>query len=332
MLLASGAEVLGIASAFVSVGGVNRMLEAIRRSSIRQCRLIAGTDYAITHPEALKIARNHEWQVRLALPGPGVFHPKLFVGGDRFLPDGGIRRVHIVYVGSSNLTLGGLQSNFECGLLSDEPNERGASDAFQTIWKRSEPATESRLEKYAAKFAEINRRRSSEDLKALGVADDEDISRITKRDLLTRRPPTDGAIAADVAEAAWAGLESVTGGYRYQIEFPRAVGEVIRQIIQQQTSPSGDVDVYCEDGAIRSMRYDFYENSMDRINVPWDVPNVEWASKNRRGIVLITKSSRPAAVINLRIYRPGEAAREIVRRSIALRTWGRTSTRLYGWF
>src|SRR5438067_3047973 len=160
MLYSSPARVLAVASAFVSVRGVQLMADAIHRSSIRHCRLVAGTDYAITHPEALRLAQNESWQVHLASHGRGVFHPKLFVAGDRFLPDGSIRRVHAVYVGSANLTAGGLESNLECGFLSNEANEAGASHAFKTIWQHSERATVSRIQEYAEKFAEVNRRRS----------------------------------------------------------------------------------------------------------------------------------------------------------------------------
>ena len=62
--------------------------------------------------------------------GPGIFHPKIY------LVDKGARRV--VYVGSSNLTRGGLQENVEaCIRLEAAPDAapiREASDAFDGLF------------------------------------------------------------------------------------------------------------------------------------------------------------------------------------------------------
>jgi hypothetical protein len=188
------------------------------------------------------------------------------------------------------------------------------------------------LDQYALRFARTNRRRSPEDLEALGITDGETISKITSQNVPKRSRSSTPTIPERVAEVAWTGLQSVTGGYRYQIEFPRDVGNVVRQLIGDRISSTGDVAVYCEDGRILSMRYDFYQNSMDRLNVPHDVPNVAWAKANKDGIALVRQSSRPGATLDLIIYRPGAAANKVIQRSAALQTLGQTPTRPYGWF
>src|SRR5206468_10068032 len=165
----------------------------------------------------------------------------------------------------------------------------GASHAFKTIWQHSERATVSRIQEYAEKFAEVNRRRSSNELEALGVSDRESVSQITAIDLRNRRPPRHTAIATGVAEAAWAGLQSFTGEFRFQIEFPRAAGEVISRLIGEHRTAGGIVDVLCPgDGETRSMQYRFYaDNSMFRLNVHNDVPNVQWVREHHDGIALV---------------------------------------------
>src|SRR6478752_3196865 len=74
---------LGIAAAFVSIEGVQALLEILRKCGQPQCRLVAGTDNAITHPQALYLARDKGWRVRLGRPEKprGIFHPKILVAG-----------------------------------------------------------------------------------------------------------------------------------------------------------------------------------------------------------------------------------------------------------
>jgi hypothetical protein len=73
----------------------------------RRLRLLAGTDFALTELELLRrLELTGQAHCRiLHSVGPGIFHPKIY------LIDKGARRV--VYVGSSNLTRGGLQENVE---------------------------------------------------------------------------------------------------------------------------------------------------------------------------------------------------------------------------
>ncbi len=100
-------SVIGIASAFVSNGGVTTLTRLLNTAATTECRLLAGTDHYITHPRALAVAQEKGWNVRLAESpvGPGIFHPKLIVGGSRFEADGSVGDLSFTYVGSANLTL-----------------------------------------------------------------------------------------------------------------------------------------------------------------------------------------------------------------------------------
>jgi hypothetical protein len=324
-------RVIGIVSAFVSVEGMERFLAMLNHCGRPRCRLVAGTDNAITHPEALNIARDAGWLVRLGHGITGIFHPKLFVAGQRFGLDGIIQGLSCIYVGSSNLTGGGFRRNVECGLLAEGDGcLTGASTAFASFWNSANPATEAALRNYAARFAERNRRRSAADLEALGVS----VTAQTPRRLIRQRPPRHSAIGVDFVVAAWAGLQSFTGEYRFQIEFPRTAGDVVRRLIGGRILPNGVVEVYCpHDEQTRNMQYRFYpDNSMFRLNVHNDVPGVQWARAHRDGVALVEQGPRGGAPISLTILQPGVEASETVGRSVALGTWGRTSTRLYGWF
>jgi hypothetical protein len=81
------------------------------------------------------------------------------------------------------------------------------------------------------------------------------------------------------------------------------------------------------------MQYKFYsDNSMFRLNIPNDAPGVEWARANHDGVALLEKGPPGGAPLRLRILKPGAEASEIVGRSAALGTWGKTPTRSYGWY
>ena len=77
-------RVIGVVAAFVSTEGIRQFIEILKRCGEPKCRLIAGTDNAITHPEALFAARDQGWKIRLGRPVRGIFHPKLVVAGRSF--------------------------------------------------------------------------------------------------------------------------------------------------------------------------------------------------------------------------------------------------------
>lgn len=71
---------------------------------------------------------------------------------------------------------------------------------------------------------------------------------------------------------------------------------------------------------------------MFRLNVPNDVPGVQWARDHKDGLAIVERGLPGGAPLRLRLLKPGADLSEVVGRSAALGTWGRTSTRLYGWY
>ncbi len=327
-------RVVGIAAAFVSIEGVQHLMETLRRCGKPKCRLIAGTDNAVTHPEALYAARDEGWTVRLGTPYKGIFHPKLIVAGQRFARNGMIHELCCMYVGSSNLTGGGFSRNVECGFMAGAGScLTSGSEVFGDLWNAAIPASDAELRNYAARFAERARRRQLADLADLGVNDSRPLPSAPK-DLLTQTPLSRPALGVGFAVAAWAGLKSFTGEYRFQVEFPKAAGRVITQLIPSNIRADGKLDVYCpDDETTRAMQYRFYrDNGMFRFNIPNDVPGVAWARKHKDGLAIVEQGPTGGALLRLRLLRPGAEASDIVGRSAALGTWGKTPTRAYGWF
>jgi hypothetical protein len=322
---------IAIASAYISAWGVDRLRAILRRSGNPECRLIAGVDQAVTHPEALYIAVNIGWKLRLGDGGLGIFHPKIVLAGRRFDAHARVLDPSLLWVGSANLTYGGFDHNTECVFTSVGGSIiSGAVEAFAAFWNGAKPATSQALRDYAALFAERNRSRSPEELDALDVSDGRKSTGVSLERLRVHERPTARAVSQSYGALAWAGLQSFTGEYRFQLEFPRAAGEVVRGLIG--VTKAGPVDVLCADDQVRSMKFDFYEhNQMFRLNIPNEVPGVDWAREHKDGIGVVQRGPQGGAPLRLELLRPGPRADEIVAKSYALGCWGKTSTRLYGW-
>lgn len=325
----------GVASAFLTVGGIRDLLATTSNLRKLDCRLVAGISNAVTHPQALTEAMSAGWNVRLgSAPGRRIFHPKMMICGRSFNADGSVDEPSFVYVGSSNLTVGGLHKNVECGIVGDGglAHESFAS-CFASLWAHGKDATASAIQLYAEEFAKRNRKRTTEDIEALGVSDTIEDELPQYSDLSQRRASNQNVAMPDnVAAASWAGLESFTGEYRFQVEFPQASGSVLNRLIRGASNQT--VSILCtEDNTVRSMSYRFYtDNGMFRLNVPNDTPGVQLARRSHTGIALVEISDRPDADAKLTFLAPGPRLDEVVRRSVLLGTWGSTRTRSYGWY
>lgn len=331
-LVEAHAAAVGIASAYVTVSGVERIRPVLADAGVGICRLVAGVDDEITHPEALRSAVDYGWEVRIGRANAGRFHPKLIVGGIAFDATGSVVDPRFCYVGSGNLTQPGLQVNAECALICrNEGMIGGAGAAFAAFWRGATPATADAIAAYAARFEERSRTRRPEVLEALGVTEGRSVSRATPANLRQEPLPRAVALSHRFAAAAWAGLESFTGEYQFQLEFPRAAGVVLELLVG---AVGVDVNVLCVDDVVRSMHFDYYAaNAMYRLNVPNEVPGVAWARGNHAGLMVAERApAGVAAALYLRVLPPGLEADEVMARSYALGTWGRTPTRLFGWY
>ena len=325
---------VGIASAYVTVPGVEGINRSLTKWGNPSCRLIAGVDGLVTQPGAVKLAIDNGWKVRF---GPhvrsGIFHPKLMVLGERFGPSGRLRAAKGVYLGSGNLTPGGLYSNLELGVIgTSDPIVSEAADAFSWMWGSGRPVTDRLLAEYTIRFAEEARSRRPKELDAFGIGGQGLHGPTASAERRGSRPSGSPAYVTGVANCAWTGLESFTGEFTLQVEFPRRAGEVLWRLAGK-TRKEGRVPVLCDDGKVREMLYKYYDdNSMFRLNVPEEVPGVEWTRAHHRGVAVLCRVEHRQAVLVLRLLKPGRAATELRERSEGLGTLGQTPTRLYGWY
>ena len=188
------------------------------------------------------------------------------------------------------------------------------------------------LTAYELEFALRNRSRTPKDMAALGVVDSlpEQLDGKPRKGI----PPPKRehkAISEEAASVAWAGLESITGQRTLQVEFPKEAGLVLQRIFSKVTKED-EVDILCADGEFRTFKFRFYGNNrMFRLNIPNSTPLVDWARKNRDGIAYV-EYNELNDYFYAEILRPGDRVTNVVSRSLAFGTWGRTSKRLYGWY
>ena len=111
----------------------------------------------------------------------------------------------------------------------------------------------------------------------------------------------------------------------------KEAGLVLLRIFEH-LSQDDTIEILCADGEVRTFKYRFYkDNGMFRLNIPNSTPLVTWAREHKLGIAHVEYGEAQGALC-FEILPPGQSMMDIVERSLALGTWGRTPTRLYGWY
>ena len=325
--------VVGMAVAYVSASGFSLAKTILDEAGVGEVRLVTDTKDGVTHPKALQSAIDSGWKVRVVNSLAGTFHPKLYVGAASFDKAAGLADLSLAITGSPNLSHRGFLKNGECVFWSTTPHSRkSVAKAWLDCWNAGVPATVPRLAAYEKYFALRNRHRKPDDMVALGIADTlpENGDGVPKKGIRPPKPEHK-AISEAAASIAWAGLQSFTGAYNLQVEFPKEAGLVLQRIFEH-LSKDDVIDIVCADGKVRTFKYRFYvDNGMFRLNIPNLTPLVAWAREHKQGIAYIEYNA-PQRALYFEILRPGQSMMDIVHRSLALGTWGRTPTRLYGWY
>jgi hypothetical protein len=323
--------VFGMAVAYVSISGFGLVKKILDEGGVGEVRLVTDTKDGVTHPKALQSAIDSGWHVRVVDTLAGTFHPKLYVGAGAFDTSGGLSELSLAIAGSSNLSYGGFVNNGECSFWNILPSgSNSVSRAWLDCWNVGAPLSPAKLKAYEKYFALRNRDRKPEDLVALGVADSIPAVADVSAKKITGPKAEQKSISEAVASVAWTGLQSFTGEYNLQVEFPKEAGLVLRRLFGEP-SRDGSIEISCADGVTRSFKYKYYEhNGMFRLNIPNSTPLVDWARGNKDGIAYVQHDEGDG--IYFEIIPPSKPLIDTIDRSLALGTWGRTPTRLYGWY
>ena len=140
---------LDVAVAFVRNDGI----DLIDSLGFHVSRGVVGDAFNTTEPDAIdRLRKQANTEVRIAEVEGGIFHPKVYLMDyDDSLA---------AFVGSANLTRGGIQTNEEASLVlrggKNEPPIPGLLDYFDELWKaRSVEVTDEWMNDYRARFEEL---------------------------------------------------------------------------------------------------------------------------------------------------------------------------------
>lgn len=118
---------VGMAVAYVSTQGFRLVKEILDEGGVGEVRLVADAKDFVTHPNALRSARDSGWHVRVVDSLPRTFHPKLYIGGGGFNDIGSMTNLSLAMAGSPNLSRDGFAKNRECVFWGDASHSRGSA-------------------------------------------------------------------------------------------------------------------------------------------------------------------------------------------------------------
>jgi HKD family nuclease len=144
-----------VAVAYASVAGLLRFLDLLNADNGRTytSRWLFGLDDYLTQPGVLRTCHslpNSELRVARLHESGCRFHPKLLIVSQK-------QKVSLACVGSSNLTLGGLERNCEA-FAALTANTKGdmsqLSATWDDIWEIGEVADDDLIDEYTAEYAQ----------------------------------------------------------------------------------------------------------------------------------------------------------------------------------
>lgn len=314
--------------AYVSIYGAEFLRDLAKQTKLSAIALIADTRDGVTHPAALQLALDAGWSTRVVNRAQGTFHPKVFMG----TPDKSAVPpidVHMLILGSNNLSRGGLERNVEASArFVHDKSISSAAKMAGSMWTLGVDLTPKLLKDYEQFFQTVNRTRSIRDMKALGISDEPDLS--ARQGVSRTRSKPKPSFSPGAAKAVWVGLETQTGERRFQPEIPKKAAAILRTIVGD---PPVTFDALCADGTIRPVLFEYYSsNDMHRLNVPNDVPGVDDARTRLTGIALVERDDAASPPLSIAVIIDAGDVERVEERSVVLGTWDATPTRFYGWY
>lgn len=322
-----------IVSAYVTVSGVRRLLDAFEKSPLIKSLWLLGLDDVVTQPGAVKLLmsmKNSEVRVASLEHQGARFHPKFFA-----FRKSGKSHKGLVMIGSANLTAAGLSKNAEAVAFLQSNSASDVKDidaSWRQLWRLGVRPDDQLLAEYAEKHK-----------KASSV-------RRKKREGNEKRPHKNrrqtevlfhdtAEIDPSLADTCWIECGYITALGR-ELEF-----KAEQSIFFGLDSKGGafkDIDFKVSNRDIVSLRIKYQENSMWRLQMNKKVPEVRAGLRKKRNGKL---QRSPFVAVFRRIKRPDEPDlyglsfirlgskefKTLKKKTEEKGTLGRTRARSYGW-
>lgn len=329
--VAAGAnyDKIGVAVAFASVSGINKLLDFILAERLpKHSFWLFGLDNYITHPDAIERAMKTKGalvRVKSGLRDEWIFHPKLFWFSD------GSSNTSLV-VGSANLTIGGLSGNCEAvvAMRADGAAKLAEFNAiWNKLWKLGQQVTPELLANYRRNFEHARNARKRDD--QLVEKGGRSIRHKTRLVLTS----DDAELDPSLATKCWIEVGKITGFKQDQLEIKAEQA----RFFGWRASGGGDQTLRATlvSGESVEITAHYFGNHMWRLSMPQSIPEVKRGLRIRRQGKLLRSSyvavfTRTGEQFGLHfIKNRGPEFKALRRASRNAGTLGRTTTREYGW-
>lgn len=316
------------ASAYASVEGIQAFQELI--SAGITTRWLIGLDDYFTHPQAIKdLLKLRSAEVRVVHHKHSkrrIFHPKIFILQNSQEPTN-----PLIIVGSSNLTLRGLQSNIEASTALIAESQKEATEIFdfwEKYWTQGRSLKKKELEEYETKFKDLKERR-----KRAGL--DEPSEEKSQRGIKEILGKDTAELLPEKATTCWIEVGKITGGEGTQLEIKAEQARYFRLDHNRETSR--ELKFVVSNNNIVLLRFTYQQNSMWRLQFNQQVPEVQTGLRKRvKGKLLrsefVAVFTRQNQRFKLEFIKDTSSTyKQLIKKSRLANTWGQTTARQYGW-
>lgn len=327
-VLATDCDELNAAAAYVTIEGVQTLLEAFGDRLLKSSRWLVGLDDAVSQPGAIeKIQALPNATLRVVAFGSmgARFHTKLI-----HLAASESAKSSALMVGSANITRAAFERNAEAvafATCSDEATADWLRDAFENVWKLGHAPTKAELKAYKARYDAAHKFRKKIDRLLVG-------SKPSSNVVIT---PDEAQLDPSLANTCWIECGRITLMGR-ELELKAIQARFFG--LKPTGSPTKIITLIHKDGSRHSTPLIFRGNKMWRVMFPRSIPEVAVGLRpvepdgklGRSPYVAVFDRTEKADRYKLQFLDEGSAEYATLRaRSNALGTLGDTGSRRFGW-
>jgi HKD family nuclease len=325
---ACGCDELNAAAAYVTIEGVNALLEALGNCPLANSRWLVGLDDAISQPGAISRIRSlPNATVRVVAYGAtgARFHTKMV-----HLKNGKVATSAVLMVGSANLSRAALERNAEAAAFISSKTVGEATllaDTFESVWKLGHVPSQEELDAYAVRYNAARTLRKKLEKILLEAPPSTNV--VTS--------PDEAQLDPSLARTCWIECGRITLMGR-ELELK---GIQARFFGLKPTGGSTEVlALVGVDGSTHPTTFNFRGNSMWRVYFPSTIPEVKAGlrpieadgSQGRSPYVAVFQRTSTSGRFKLKFLHEQAAAYAALKaRSARLGTLGDTGSRLFGW-
>jgi HKD family nuclease len=325
---ATACDELNAAAAYVTVEGVNSVLEALDGRSLKSSRWLVGLDDAISQPGAIeKIQSLPNATVRVVtFAATGVrFHTKMIHLAASKTP-----KHSALMVGSANITRAAFEKNAEAAAFVTSDSKTTADwlrETFEDVWKLGHAPTKAELESYKGRYdaARKLRKKIDELLK-----DSDESSNVIDS-------PDEAQVDPALADTCWIECGRITLMGR-ELELKAIQARFFG--LNPTGGPTEILTLIQQDGSEHPTQFVFRGNSMWRVMFPTSIPEVAAGLRpvepdgrlGRSPFVAVFERTNIRDQFGLQFLHEDSAAYAALKaRSDELGTLGDTGSRRFGW-